>query len=145
MTELNVRLQNDPNLGSFLQMQGLSGQNIKILIDGVPVVGRVSGSIDLNQLPLTEVERVEIVEGPMSVLYGTDALGGVVNLITRDSRCAWEVRGLAHYESVGIHDTRLTISGGSCQTPPQLHRRQVLLSRVGPKPRPSARPSVATP
>lgn len=112
MTELNVRLQNDPNLGSFLQMQGLSGQNIKILIDGVPVVGRVSGSIDLNQLPLTEVERVEIVEGPMSVLYGTDALGGVVNLITRDSRCAWEVRGLAHYESVGIYDTRLTISGG---------------------------------
>ena len=112
MTELNVRLQNDPNLGSFLQMQGLSGQNIRILIDGVPVVGRVSGSIDLNQLPLTEVERVEIVEGPMSVLYGTDALGGVVNLITRESRCSWEVRSLLHYESVGIYDARLTVSGG---------------------------------
>jgi outer membrane receptor for ferrienterochelin and colicins len=112
MTELNMRLQNDPNLGTFLQMQGLSGQNIKVLIDGVPVVGRVSGSIDLYQLPLAEVERVEIVEGPMSVLYGTDALGGVVNLITRESRCNWEVRSILHYESVGIYDARLTVSGG---------------------------------
>ncbi len=112
MTELNMRLQNDPNLGTFLQMQGLSGQNIKVLMDGVPIVGRVSGSIDLFQLPLTEVERVEMVEGPMSVLYGTDALGGVVNLITRQSRCQWEVRSRFHYETAGIYDAQLTVSGG---------------------------------
>lgn len=111
-TELNVRLQQDPNLGSFLQLQGLSGQNIKVLIDGVPVVGRVGGSVDLGQLPLSEVDRVEIVEGPMSVLYGTDALGGVVNLITRESRCVWEARARLHYESVGVYDGQVSVTGG---------------------------------
>ncbi len=111
-TELNVRLQQDPNLGSFLQLQGLSGQNIKVLVDGVPVVGRVGGSVDLAQLPLSEVDRVEIVEGPMSVLYGTDALGGVVNLITRESRCQWEARARLHYESVGVYDAQFSATGG---------------------------------
>lgn len=81
--ELNIRLSQDNMLGTSLTMQGLGGQNVKLLIDGVPVIGRQDGDIDLAQIDLTGVERVEIVEGPLSVNYGTNALAGTINLITR--------------------------------------------------------------
>ncbi|MCS7162982.1 MAG: TonB-dependent receptor [Bacteroidia bacterium] len=112
LTELNARLWNDPNLGLFAVLQGLGGEHIKVLLDGVPIIGRVGGAIDLQQLPLGEVERVEIVEGPMSVLYGSDALGGVINLITRRSRCQWEARGRLQYEGVGVYETGFSLAGG---------------------------------
>lgn len=81
--ELNIRLSQDNMLGTSLSMQGLGGQNVKILVDGVPVIGRQDGNIDLAQLDLTGIERVEVVEGPLSVNFGTNALAGTINLITR--------------------------------------------------------------
>jgi outer membrane receptor for ferrienterochelin and colicins len=75
--------QTDNFLGNTINMQGLGGQNIKILINGIPVNGRENGNIDLAQFNLNNVDRVELVKGPMSVLYGTDALGGVINIITK--------------------------------------------------------------
>jgi len=68
--------------GSGLSLNGLGGEHVKILVDGLPVLGRLNGIIDLNQLPLDQVEQVELIEGPVSTYYGTDAMGGVVNLIT---------------------------------------------------------------
>lgn len=81
--ELNIRVSQDNILGTSMSMQGLGGQNVKILIDGVPVIGRQDGNIDLAQIDLTGIERAEIVEGPLSVNYGTNALAGTINLITR--------------------------------------------------------------
>ncbi len=81
--ELNIRIGNDNILGSSLSLQGISGQNVKILLDGVPLTGRENGNIDLGQINLTNIERIEIIEGPLSVIYGTDALGGVINLISK--------------------------------------------------------------
>ncbi len=81
--ELNIRIGNDNILGSSLSMQGVSGQNIKILLDGVPLMGRENGNIDLGQINLANIERIEIIEGPLSVIYGSDALGGVINLISK--------------------------------------------------------------
>jgi outer membrane receptor for ferrienterochelin and colicins len=69
-----------------MQLQGVGGNNIKILIDGVPVVGRENGSVDLSQINLQNVDRIELVEGPMSVNFGTDALGGVINIITKKQK-----------------------------------------------------------
>ncbi|MEM9822668.1 MAG: TonB-dependent receptor [Bacteroidota bacterium] len=83
--DANIRIQQDLILGSSLRLLGVGGENIKIMIDGVPVIGRLNGNIDLSQINLNNIERVEIVEGPMSVAYGTDALGGVINLITKKS------------------------------------------------------------
>ena len=85
-TELNIRFSQDLSLGgSNLSMQGLAGQNVKVLIDGVPMVGRqgTSNEININQINVNSIERVEIIEGPMSVVYGADALAGVINIITR--------------------------------------------------------------
>lgn len=83
MNEMNVRLAQDGVLGSSLSIQGVSGQNVKILIDGVPVIGRQDGNIDVSQILMSNVERIEVVEGPMSVNYGTDALAGTINIITK--------------------------------------------------------------
>ncbi len=84
--ELNIRFSRDNALGtSGVSIQGISGQNVKVLIDGVPMVGRsgVSNEIDINQINVNTIERIEIVEGPMAVNFGADALAGVINIITK--------------------------------------------------------------
>ncbi len=103
--EGGMQISQDPLLGSGLSIQGMSGENIKILIDGVPVIGRLDGNIDLGQLSLVNVERIEIVEGPLSVEFGSDALAGVVNLITADGPQTQVNASLDSYlESVGNYD-----------------------------------------
>lgn len=85
-TEANLRLNQDPVLGASASINGLRGENVKILVDGVPVVGRLNGSVDPGQLQLGAVQQVEIIEGAQSLLYGSEASAGVVNLITRKSQ-----------------------------------------------------------
>ena len=70
------------NHGTGLQMQGLAPEYTLILIDGEPVIGRTAGTLDLRRLMTHGLERIEIVRGPSSSLYGSEALAGVVNLIT---------------------------------------------------------------
>ncbi len=85
-TELGIRFAQDNATGSSnMELLGMSGQNIKILIDGVPMVGRqgTSNEININQIDINQIEKIEIVEGPMSVVYGADALAGVINVITK--------------------------------------------------------------
>ena len=71
------------DFGAGLQVQGLDPAYTLILIDGEPVIGRDAGVLDLNRLSIAGLDRVEIVRGPSSSLYGSDALAGVVNLVTR--------------------------------------------------------------
>lgn len=100
--ELNIRISQDLILGSSLSLQGVSGQNVKIMIDGVPIIGRIGDNIDLSQINLSNIERVEMVEGPMSVNYGTNALGGVINLITKKSQLSkYSTQLISQGESVG--------------------------------------------
>lgn len=84
--QLNISVGSDQVLGATMGMQGMQGNKTKILIDGIPVNGREGGNIDISQLNLNNVERIEIVQGPMSVVYGTDALGGVINIITKKEK-----------------------------------------------------------
>jgi outer membrane receptor for ferrienterochelin and colicins len=107
--QMNTDVGNDQMLGSTIRMQGMSGNKVKILIDGLPVNGREAGNVDLGQLNLYNVERIEMVQGPMSVMYGTDALGGVINLISKNLRKPWELSANAFYESSGKYN--LTLSG----------------------------------
>lgn len=69
--------------GTALRLQGMEAEHTLILIDGQRVLGRKDGVIDLERLPIAGLERIEIVKGPSSALFGSDAMGGVVNLITR--------------------------------------------------------------
>ncbi|MBN8228561.1 TonB-dependent receptor [Corallococcus macrosporus] len=69
--------------GAGLSMQGLAPEYVLVLVDGERVTGKVDGNIDVSRLSLEDIEQVEIVKGPASVLYGSDAMAGVVNFITR--------------------------------------------------------------
>lgn len=69
--------------GSGLQMQGLSSDYILILIDGEPVIGRTAGTLDLSRLTVDNIARIEVIRGPSSSLYGSEAMAGVVNIITK--------------------------------------------------------------
>ena len=104
-TELNIRFSQDlPTGGSDITMMGLKGQNVKILLDGVPMVGRqgTSNEININQIDINSIERIEIVEGPMSVVYGADALAGVINIITKKAGASkFSVTARLHEETIG--------------------------------------------
>lgn len=68
--------------GEGIQLQGLDSQYTLILIDGVPLIGRSAGTLDLNRITIGNIKQIEIVKGASSSLYGSEALGGVVNIIT---------------------------------------------------------------
>ncbi len=84
--ELTLDIDQHSVFGSGLSIDGVSGENVKILVDGAPVVGRLNGIVDLAHIDLDSVRQVELIEGPVSVYYGADALAGVVNLITETPR-----------------------------------------------------------
>ena len=107
--ELNVRISQDNILGSSISMQGISGQNVKILINEIPVIGRMNGNIDLSQINLSNIERIEIVEGPMSTIYGSDALGGTINIITKQVSANKKVIN-TYYESIGKYNCDLLLT-----------------------------------
>lgn len=103
--QLNVRLQMDNVLGAGMSLQGISGENVKILLDGVPLIGRLNGNIDLSQINLNNVERIEFIEGPLSVQYGTNALAGTINIITKNSGTRKYILGVSgYYESIGTYN-----------------------------------------
>lgn len=104
-SELNVRTSQDGVLGSSISLQGLSGENVKLLIDGVPVIGRMNGNIDFSQINLNNVSHIEVIEGPMSVVYGSNALAGVINIITKENKNTRLTSTLNSYtESVGVYN-----------------------------------------
>ena len=105
----NIQISNDNILGSQINIQGITGENIKILIDGKPMIGRLNGNIDLSQVNLMNVKRIEIVEGPLSVNYGSDALGGTINIITKKSNDispAFE----SYYETIGKYNNSIVLN-----------------------------------
>ena len=68
--------------GSGIQLQGLNPDYTLILLNGEPLIGRYTGSLELSRVAVGNIRQVEIVKGPSSSLYGSDALAGVINIIT---------------------------------------------------------------
>jgi outer membrane receptor for ferrienterochelin and colicins len=82
-------------------------------MDGVPMIGRLNGNFDLNQINLFNVDHIELIKGPMSVIYGSNALAGAINIITKENKTSklnTVVDG--YYESVGQYN--LNFSASSC-------------------------------
>ena len=110
-TEQGFQFRSEGVLGDFIRIRGLSGEYIKILIDGMPVTGRVADRIDLGQLTLQQVDHIEIVEGPMSVIYGSNAIAGAINIITRDyPGKRLQVSADAYYETVGTYNLNVALA-----------------------------------
>lgn len=109
--ELNIRLQQDNVLGTGMSLQGVSGENVKILIDGVPIIGRQNGNLDLSQINVNNIERIEIIEGPLSVNYGTNALAGTINIIMKkESSNKFTSTINSYYESIGQYNINARLS-----------------------------------
>ena len=116
-TELGFRFSNDLTLGtSDVQMMGMSGRNVKILLDGVPMVDRGDTRESLNQIDVNTIERIEIVDGPLSVSYGSDALAGVINIITkRAGKDGVGINARVQEETVGKEYSPFSKSGNHTQ------------------------------
>lgn len=108
--ELNIDFSQNAVFGAGLELNGITKENIKVLIDGVPLIGRVNGVLNLNQINLNNVDHIELIEGPVSVFYGTDALGGIVNIITQKNQKE-KVEGSfsAYYETVDAKELNAEI------------------------------------
>ncbi len=72
--------------GNGVQMQGLSPDHILVLVDGEPMIGRNGGTLDLTRLTVGNVKQIEIIKGPFSSLFGSEAMGGVINIITEQPK-----------------------------------------------------------
>ena len=70
--------------GQGIQMQGFDPDYTLILIDGEPLVGRTAGTLELSRIAVNNIKQIEVVKGPSSSLYGSEALAGVINIITDD-------------------------------------------------------------
>ena len=70
------------SMGTFLRMNGLGNKYILILINGQKLTGDISNNIDLNRINMSRVKRIEVLDGAASSLYGSDAIAGVINIIT---------------------------------------------------------------
>ncbi len=96
------------------QVQGIDSRQVLVLIDGQPIIGArgiKSGVLNLDHEPVLGLDRIEIVKGAASALYGSDAIGGVINLIPRDPRRPLEVAGQVAGGSYGALDTAADIGG----------------------------------
>ncbi len=89
----NLLMQEVPGLsfqevgfGTSINMQGLDAKHILFLIDGERIAGETGNNIDYSRLNLYNVERIEIVKGAASAIYGSQAMGGVINIITKNAK-----------------------------------------------------------
>lgn len=103
-----VKLRETGGVGSDMQLMldGFSGRHVKVFIDGVPQEG-AGTALDLNNLPVNFAERIEVYRGVVPVGFGTDAIGGVVNIVTNQQRQRWFADASYSYGSFNTHKSSL--------------------------------------
>ncbi len=99
-----MKIRESGGVGSDMQlmMDGFTGKHIKIFIDGVPQEG-VGSSFGLNNIPVNYAERIEVYKGVVPVGFGTDAIGGVINIITKKNWNKWFLDASYSYGSFNTH------------------------------------------
>jgi outer membrane receptor for ferrienterochelin and colicins len=98
------------------QLQGLNDEHTLILVDGVPIIGRIAGQLDLSRLSVQNIQRIEIVKGAASSLYGSEAVGGVVHIITKDPEDRFDYFANGSVGSFEARNARIDLSLASKKT-----------------------------
>lgn len=103
-TAPGVKLRESGGVGSDMQLMvdGFSGKHVKVFIDGVPQEG-VGSSFGLNNIPVSFAKRIEVYKGVVPVGFGTDALGGVINIVTEKQPRRWFADASYSYGSFNTH------------------------------------------
>ena len=99
-----VKLRETGGMGSDMQLMldGFTGKHVKVFIDGVPQEG-AGTALNLNNLPVNFAERIEVYRGVVPVGFGTDALGGVINIVTNQRKLGWFADASYSYGSFNTH------------------------------------------
>lgn len=95
--------------GEGVQIQGIASDYVLVLIDGVPVVGRSSGNLDLSRFAIGNIKQIEVVKGPSSSLFGSEALGGVINIITEKPKSD-KITGQVSHRAATFNNQNTTVS-----------------------------------
>ncbi len=93
--------------GNGIQIQGLSPDYTLLMLDSEPLTGRQGGVIDLSRFSVGNVKKIEVIKGPSSALYGSEAMGGVINIITEESRKKF-LNGSVRYGSFNTLDLNVS-------------------------------------
>ena len=103
-----LKLRESGGVGSDmnLMLDGFSGKHVKVFIDGVPQEG-VGSSFGLNNIPVTFADRIEVYKGVVPVGFGTDAIGGVINIVTNKKRREWFLDAAYSYGSFNTHKSHV--------------------------------------
>jgi outer membrane cobalamin receptor len=108
LPELRIKESGGPGSLTTVSIRGSSSAQVLILLDGVPLNRPDQASVDLSTLPIQNVERIEVLRGPFSAIYGSAALGGVINIVTR---AAPETLVSTRIGSYGLTGNLLSIGG----------------------------------
>ena len=98
--------------GAFFYMNGIDSKRILLLVDGVPLAGKINNRNPLDLIDSDKIDRIELVKGPGSALYGSEAMGGVVNVITRGFSERFTVRFSGRIGTDDLYSGNLALSGG---------------------------------
>lgn len=103
-----IRLRESGGVGSEnqLTLDGFTGKHVKVFIDGVPQEG-VGSSFNVNNLPISFAERIEVYKGVVPIGFGTDALGGVINIVTNKKKRRWFLDSSYSYGSFNTHKSHV--------------------------------------
>jgi outer membrane receptor for ferrienterochelin and colicins len=107
--------------GTSIQLQGMNPEHTLILVDGQRIAGRKNGAIDMSRYPVDWIERIEIVKGPSSALYGSEAMGGVINIITRKADKPFSVDAWGSYGTPADIDGSASLAVVKDGTSARLH------------------------
>ncbi|UTC68507.1 TonB-dependent receptor [Treponema sp. OMZ 789] len=107
LPDVNVNTATAGNANESVTMQGLGNGYVKIMIDGVSVSTDISGATPIFQISVENIERIEVIKGADSVLYGSGAMGGVINIITKREKPDLEQKNIENNEK-----SKIKITGG---------------------------------
>ena len=106
-TGINVE---ENQFGTGVNLMGFNTEHILIMVDGMKVIGRVNGQLDIAQIPIEQIDRIEIVKGATSALYGSEAMGGVINIFTRNPDKNWLLQSDGSFGAFGRVNQTLNLS-----------------------------------
>jgi vitamin B12 transporter len=110
---VHVSTNSTPASVTEVRIRGAENNHTLVLIDGVPANDPTGGAYDFSDLSTADIERIEVIRGAQSVIYGSGAVGGVINIITQSGRGPARVTIATEVGSFGTRDVALAARGGS--------------------------------